>query len=475
MWHFLTALICFYGFIKEFKIGEPFIYLYQSKVLNLTQEQLTNEIYPFTAYSYLLSLIPVLLLTDLTLYKPMILLEILGQTIYRGILVFCPAVWAQKFGMMLYGTASASEIAFFSYIYSKSEKDQYQELTSCSRAAMMSGRMISYLLAQAIILTGIGSNRSLQCIGFGIPCFVVIVAAILPSVQWKQVVIRLSDSIKKEVVVEQPNLPETYSAYVNYQLCLMRHNIPRIYRIAAIRKWSIWWALTTCMSLQVAQYAQSLWGEIQRGDTNSLNGFAEATYTATAAILILILGQVKVNWDKWGELMLIIISSIDTIILIIYSRAQSIWIMYACYIGYRSLYQVMITIAQYEILIVATIINMLSIVTVYAEEHQSPNILAVLGSPRWNLARKMIGESYGLIFGLNSFIALLLQVLLTIIVSDQHGLHLSVREQFLVYGRCHVFIGTIFLISLCYSLIRRFRTLTHTEQSRRKYILQQCW
>ncbi|MCP9261975.1 Folate-like transporter 3 [Dirofilaria immitis] len=394
MWHFLTALICFYGFIKEFKIGEPFIYLYQSKVLNLTQEQLTNEIYPFTAYSYLLSLIPVLLLTDLTLYKPMILLEILGQTIYRGILVFCPAVWAQKFGMMLYGTASASEIAFFSYIYSKSEKDQYQELTSCSRAAMMSGRMISYLLAQAIILTGIGSNRSLQCIGFGIPCFVVIVAAILPK-----------------VVVEQPNLPETYSAYVNYQLCLMRHNIPRIYRIAAIRKWSIWWALTTCMSLQVAQYAQSLWGEIQRGDTNSLNGFC-GSYLH-------------------------------------------------CY--------------RYEILIVATIINMLSIVTVYAEEHQSPNILAVLGSPRWNLARKMIGESYGLIFGLNSFIALLLQVLLTIIVSDQHGLHLSVREQFLVYGRCHVFIGTIFLISLCYSLIRRFRTLTHTEQSRRKYILQQCW
>lgn len=44
MWHFLTVLICFYGFIKEFKIGEPFIYLYQSEVLNLTREQLTNEV-----------------------------------------------------------------------------------------------------------------------------------------------------------------------------------------------------------------------------------------------------------------------------------------------------------------------------------------------------------------------------------------------------------------------------------------------
>lgn len=41
----------------------------------------------------------------------------------------------------------------------------------------------------------------------------------------------------------------------------------------------------------------------------------------------------------------------------------------------------------------------------------------------------MIGESYGLVFGLNSFIALLLQTLLTIIVPDQHGLNMPVREQ----------------------------------------------
>lgn len=53
------------------------------------------------------------------------------------------------------------------------------------------------------------------------------------------------------MAVEQSDLPQTYGAYVHYQLCRMRHNIPRIYQIAAIRKWSIWWALTTCMSLQV--------------------------------------------------------------------------------------------------------------------------------------------------------------------------------------------------------------------------------
>uniref|UniRef100_A0A915Q6S2 Reduced folate carrier n=1 Tax=Setaria digitata TaxID=48799 RepID=A0A915Q6S2_9BILA len=421
MWRFLTALICFYGFIKEFKIGEPFIYLYQSEVLNLTREQLTNEVrdvdievYPFIAYSYLLSLIPVFLLTDLTLYKPTMLLEIVGQTIYRSasfiilrnyprnpktILVFFPTVWAQKLGMMIYGTASAAEVAFFSYIYAKSEKDQYQKLTSYSRAAVMSGRMVSYLLAQTIILTGIGSYRSLQWIGFCIPCFVIILAAFLPNVQWKQVAVRLFESRNKETVVEEHNLPDTYRAYVHYQLCLMRRNITEIYRISAIRKWSLWWALTTCMSLQVflinqvAQYSQPLWGEVQRGNMNSLNGFAEAVYTAAAAICILLLGLAKINWDRWGELSLAIISLIDTLVLIVYSRAQSIWIMYVCYIGYRSLYQMMITIAQ------------------------------------WNLARKMIGESYGLVFGLNSFIALLLQAILTAIVPDQRGLNMPVRRQ----------------------------------------------
>ncbi|VDK87235.1 unnamed protein product [Litomosoides sigmodontis] len=391
MWYFLTWLVCFYGFIKEFKIGEPFIYLYQTEGLNLTRKQIVNEIYPSAAYSYLLSLIPVFLLTDLTLYKPTMLLEVLGQAIYRGTLVLSPAVWAQKLGMLAYGTASASEIAFFSYIYAKSEKDQYQKLTSYSRAAVMSGRMASYLLAQVIVLTKTGNYRLLQYIGFVVPCSVVVLAAFLPNVQWKQVVIRLSASMNKEMVVEQRDLPQTYRAYVTYQLCLMRRNLIRIYQISAVQKWSVWWALTTCMSLQVAQYAQSLWGEVQYGDKNSLNGFAEATYTATAAILILILGLAKINWDKWGELTLAMISLIDTLILIAYSQAQTIWIMYACYISYRSLYQVMITIAQ------------------------------------WNLARKMVGESYGLVFGLNSFIALLLQTLLTITVPDQRGLISGIR------------------------------------------------
>ena len=83
--------------------------------------------------------------------------------------------------------------------------------------------------------------------------------------------------------------------------------------------------------------------------------------TNSATLAILAMNAFPLDWDRWGELALVLISSVDAAMLLLYSRTDSIWIMwvfdrekfkiifyfrYACYIGYRSLYQVMITIAQ---------------------------------------------------------------------------------------------------------------------------------
>ena len=60
---------------------------------------------------------------------------------------------------------------------------------------------------------------------------------------------------------------------------------------------------------------------------------------------------VSINWDKWGETALALISAVDTLLIYWFSQTHSVWVMYGCYIAYRSLYQVMITIAQYVILL----------------------------------------------------------------------------------------------------------------------------
>uniref|UniRef100_A0A0R3RNY8 7TM_GPCR_Srx domain-containing protein n=1 Tax=Elaeophora elaphi TaxID=1147741 RepID=A0A0R3RNY8_9BILA len=148
----------------------------------------------------------------------------------------------------------------------------------------------------------------------------------------------------------------------------------------------------------VSAYSQTLWGEVQKEET-TLNGFAEATYTASA-VAIMSMNMISIDWDKWGEAALVLISSIDCALLLLFSKAQTIYVMYVCYICYRTLYQVMITIAH-----------------------------NCCGKFRWNLAKKMVSESYGLIFGLNSFVALILQALLTMIVVDKRGFGMKVRSQ----------------------------------------------
>lgn len=74
-----------------------------------------------------------------------------------------------------------------------------------------------------------------------------------------------------------------------------------------------------------------------------MNGFAEASYTLTAALSILAMNTFNINWQKWGEAALVLISTIDAIVLVIYAQTQSIYVMYGCYIVYRSLFQVMVS------------------------------------------------------------------------------------------------------------------------------------
>uniref|UniRef100_A0A914R9G3 Uncharacterized protein n=1 Tax=Parascaris equorum TaxID=6256 RepID=A0A914R9G3_PAREQ len=264
----------------------------------------------------------------------------------------------QKIGMFAYGVASASEVAFYSYIYAKLEKVHYKKK------------------GKGLFSRGHSS-------------------------------VRPTNHQRSEFTE-----PETYGDYVRFRLRNMCSGLLHVYSIRS-----------------VAQYAQVLWGEADRHDGQSLNGFAEAAYTAICTFMvvsiataaILLMNAVSINWDKWGEAALMLISALHSSILVLYSQTQSIYVMYACYVAYRSLYQVMITIAQ------------------------------------WNLARKMIEESYGLVFGLNTFIALAMQTALTLTVSDKRGLGMNVRNQYLVYAGCHVVIGVIFTTSMCCTILTKQR------------------
>ena len=57
----------------------------------------------------------------------------------------------------------------------------------------------------------------------------------------------------------------------------------------------------------------------------------------------------RLNWALVGEILLIFISIIDGILLIAMGLANDIWVAYIGYLLYRPLFQMLITIASFEI------------------------------------------------------------------------------------------------------------------------------
>ncbi|KAE9555538.1 hypothetical protein FO519_001209 [Halicephalobus sp. NKZ332] len=415
---FLPALLVLYAFIKEVKVGEPFVYKYQKEFQNFTDTTLNGEIYPYFAYACLITIIPIFLFTDIFLYKPTMYIEVLGQLVYRFALVFRNDIFSQQIGHAAWGTSTAADLGYYSYVYGIFEKDQYKKLTSWSRAAMMAGRTGSYVIAQFFILAHIGTYKTLNEITFYTLCTAVVFCFFFPRVSWKQVVnkIAVEQSKKKSHKVHAP-LPTSFREYVLYRMRKLKSDFIKTYSNPFILKWSFWWAVIVCMFFQMLLYAQTLLGQLQVEDDSPLNGFADAAYTFLSTILILLTNCLPINWDRWGETVLVVMSALDAVLLALFSQTNSVYLMYFCYIFYRVFYQIMMAIVQ------------------------------------WNIAKNMVTESYGLVFGVNDFMALIMQSLLVRIVTDNRGLGMQIRESFLVYAALHAIISLLFFISIIYSLI----------------------
>ena len=127
-----------------------------------------------------------------------------------------------------------------------------------------------------------------------------------------------------------------------------------------------------------------------------------------SALTVFGMSVVTVNWEKWGILVLICVNGIAGILLIQMAILSNIWVAYIGYPIFRISYQVVMTIASFEIV------------------------------------KKIPKHAFGLIFGFNSFVALGCQTILTSIVNTLLGM--SPKSQFFVYGMYFLFISFGYIV-----------------------------
>ncbi|KAK6755434.1 hypothetical protein RB195_014040 [Necator americanus] len=417
-WHTTTILLCTYGFLKEFRPTEPFLYQYEHETLNISEHTLNADVYPIWTYSYLVALIPVFLLTDLLLYKPVIVLEALAYIAVWIIFVFFGSVLAQQILEFFYGWATATEIAYFAYIYVNVSKKNFQRVTSYTHGALLLGRFASYSLAQLIILLKWGTYQTLNIISLAVLGVALIFALALPPVSWKTAYEKklIAVGLKPETV---PKNSTTYKDFAKLHFKTLISDIKKIYGNMFMMKWSLWWALASCANYQIGNYTQTLWGTIiDVKHSEVYNGLTEALCPLIGLPVVLLVQYLRLDWSRWGELCLAMCSLLDALVLLFLSKTNSLLGMYIGYVVYRVLFQAMIAIAQF------------------------------------NLANGLEMASYGLVFGLNTFIALVLQSVLTLVVVSSFGLALSIRPQFEVYSGYHFVVAAIFIVPPLYRFFK---------------------
>lgn len=197
----------------------------------------------------------------------------------------------------------------------------------------------------------------------------------------------------------------------NGAFSLMRVHFKSSFKNTYVVKWSLWYALSLCGFIQVQTYMQPLWTQIVDDPSKPIyNGAVEAVLTILGFMGTLFAGVLKCNWEIKGELALVLSSLAEGFVLLYASRTTYVVHSYICYVVFGALFHFMITIASSEI------------------------------------AKYIENESYGLVFGVNSFVALVAQTILTaVVVTKGVGFALLPRDQYFVYGWFFICLGAIYI------------------------------
>lgn len=145
--------------------------------------QVFNEIYPVWTYSYLVLLFPVFLATDYLRYKPVILLQGLSLIVTWFMLLYAQGLLAIQFLEFFYGVVTATEIAYYSYVYSVVDLSLYQKVTSYCRSATLLGFTVGSVVGQILVSVAGWSLFSLNVISLTSVSVAFAVAWFLPMPQ----------------------------------------------------------------------------------------------------------------------------------------------------------------------------------------------------------------------------------------------------------------------------------------------------
>lgn len=344
---------------------------------------------------------------------------------------------------VLYGTYMATEVAYYTYIYSKVEKEHYQKVSSHTRAAIMAGRFIAAVISQVLVGLDWMDYRELNYISLAAQVLATVWAVSLPGVKTSVYFHRnrpteTSNLVKAaatsnggvvlgastdNAVVEVVAATDKSAGGMGAMVLLWSH-FRSSYKKRKVREWSLWYAMGMCGYLQIITYVQMIWNAI-REDATLWNGAVEAGLTLLSALVALLAGYLHNGFfnSRRSIIVLIALCMFEAIAIYTISNTTILAVSYAAYLVFGVLYAFTITVASAEV------------------------------------AKELDDDSFGLIFGFNTFLALALQTIITFLFVSGSVFQLDIFQQFLAYCIFFVVLGVIYTIALAYDMFQSLRAV----------------
>ena len=275
LWIYSTVILLLFGFFKELKPSEAFLNPYLTTEpphgKNFSQSAVNNDVYPFWTYSYLIAAFFVFLFTDFMRYNPIILVETFSYLITRVLLIWGSSLFAMQLMQAIYGVATATEVGYYTYLYSAVPQKYHVTVTGPIRAAVLLGRAVSSYSGQGLFSTDTLDYYGLNYFSLVSVCVAACLSLLLPwyfscpctKNETNQASIQDKDG--KMIVLQRSSSWDMFREKVRTQV----QEFKKFYFTFSLLKWSLWWAFAMCGMLQVGNYVQSLWSDILKETTDS--------------------------------------------------------------------------------------------------------------------------------------------------------------------------------------------------------------
>lgn len=420
-WKTVSFLVCVFAMVREIRPIEPF-FTSQLESMHFTLDQINKEIYAVGTYSCLVLAVVIFLITDYFRYKPLIVADGIAGIFTYALLLGTPSLVRVQIEQVFFGFFYSSEVAFTTYLYAKvDDKQYYQKITSLVKASMLFGRFLSGLIAQTIISTHALNEVYLVYISIFSTSFVTVWSLFLPKVQHSLYFHRNDVSSENNRLPNQShgiNMPKHVSNNVQHISKVVSvkevkqmifNDFKSAYGDMYVAKKCFWWIFAVTGYIIVATYIQVLWEEVNNNKQDLMNGAVESLHTLCGAAGAYMVGLIYCDWKKFGDIVFSIGTLVLALLLFVIYNSNTLWIIYVLYIMFGTLYNVLLTITTSEI------------------------------------AKYIKPDSYGLIFGFNFFMSLLVISIFTLLFIQGLVDVIGTKNQILTVSLMYVAMSILFL------------------------------